>query len=125
MKHIYAFEQKEDYEKYQGIIDRFSEKLKEYQLVLEENYALKELPKGIVWTTEELATTVFSESSIPAYTRKDTIYISPDLTAWRKLFLRQLEGHYNPQINDFYMVRKSIVYYFSTRVNASLRLIFG
>lgn len=102
MKQIYAFENKEDYERYQGIIDRFSKKLKAYQIVLEKKYALKDLPKGIVWTTEEIATTVFSDVPIPAFTSRDTIYISPDLSAWRTLFIKQLEGQNHPQIKDFY-----------------------
>lgn len=39
---------------------------------------------------------------IPAYTSKDIIYISPDLTRWRKLFVSQLEEHNNPNIRQFY-----------------------
>ena len=48
MKQIYAFETKEDYEKYQEMIGRFKLKLQEYQFELEKNYALKDLPKAIV-----------------------------------------------------------------------------
>lgn len=102
MKQIYAFERKEDYEKYQNIIERFTQKLKWYQLELEKNYALKDLPKGIVWTSVELATNVFSDLPIPAFTNKDIIYISPDLTSWRKLFIKQLEGRNHPKIKQFY-----------------------
>lgn len=84
------------------IIGRLSKKLAQYQHILEEKYALSTTPKGIVWTTEELATTVLSTVPIPAYTNKDVIYISPDLQAWRSLFIKQLEGRNLPDILNFY-----------------------
>ncbi|WP_117161005.1 hypothetical protein [Paraliobacillus sp. X-1268] len=102
MKQIYAFESKEDFDKYKGVIDRFLERLAEYQLELEEKFALKDLPKGIVWTTEELATNVFSDIPIPAFTNKDIIYISPDISAWRDLFVQQLEDRKKPRIKKYY-----------------------
>ncbi len=102
MKQIYAFETKEEYEKYQGIIGRFSNRLKEYEQILVEEYTLADVPKGIIWTTEELATTVLSTIPIPAYTNKDLIYISPDLITWRNLFVKQLDGKDIPHIQKFY-----------------------
>ncbi|WP_042221041.1 hypothetical protein [Oceanobacillus manasiensis] len=102
MKNIYAFEKIEDYQKHQPIIERFSEKLKDYQQLLEKDYALKSLPEGIVWTSKELATTSFSNVPIPAFTNKDLIYFSPDLQSWRSLFIKQLEGRENPNIKNFY-----------------------
>ncbi|WP_404456522.1 hypothetical protein [Oceanobacillus kapialis] len=102
MKHIYAFEKKEDYEKYQSIIERFRKRLIEFQQILEKDFALRELPKGIVWTSVELATTTFSDVPIPAFTNRDLIYISPDLSSWRELFISQLEGRSNTKIEDFY-----------------------
>ncbi|WP_102027775.1 hypothetical protein [Salirhabdus sp. Marseille-P4669] len=102
MKQIYAFETKEEYEKYQNLIERFNERIKEYQLILEKNFELKNLPKAIVWTSEELATTVFSNIPIPAFTNKDIIYFSPDLSKWRSLFIKQLDGIKNDKIEKFY-----------------------
>lgn len=102
MKQIFAFETKEAYEKYQGITDRFGKYLKEYQFILEKHFELKDLPKGIVWTSEELATNVFATIPIPAYTNKDIIYFSPDLSNWRELFIKQLEGKEDLEIKKFY-----------------------
>ncbi|TWT00945.1 hypothetical protein [Planomicrobium sp. CPCC 101079] len=102
MKHIYTFEDIEEYEKHQDIIQRFSERLNEYQLLLEEEYALVNKPKGVVWTSAEVATSIFSELPIPAFTNKDTIYITPDVKAWRKLFIQQLDGNDLPHIERFY-----------------------
>ncbi|MFJ8064595.1 hypothetical protein ACIQYS_08185 [Psychrobacillus sp. NPDC096426] len=102
MKQIYAFEKVDEYAKYQNIIEKFGKKLKEYQRILEENYSLSEMPKAIMWTTEELATTILSTIPIPAYTNKDIIYMSPDLPAWRQLFMKQLDGKALPHIRNFY-----------------------
>ena len=102
MKQIYAFERKEEYLKYQDVIQRFGEKLDEYRVILEQQFGLTELPKGILWTNEELATKVFSNIPIPAYTTKDLIYMSPDVESWRKLLLRQLDGKELPDLHKFY-----------------------
>lgn len=102
MKQIFAFETKEEYEKYQELIGKFTKKLNEYQLILEKHFELKDKPKGIVWTSEELATNVFSDVPIPAFTNKDIIYFSPDLSNWKNLFIKQLEGEEQPEIKSFY-----------------------
>jgi hypothetical protein len=102
MKHIYAFETKEDYEKYHSIIENFRMKLADYQKTLEEEYALMDSPKGVIWTTQELATTVFSDIPIPAYTNKDLIYMSPDLTTWETIFEKQLDGKVMPDVQQYY-----------------------
>ena len=102
MKHIYAFEDIREYEQHQEIIQRFSERLDEYQSLLEEEYALVDKPKGVVWTSAEAATSIFSDLPIPAFTNKDTIYITLDVKAWRKLFIQQLDGKDLPHIQRFY-----------------------
>lgn len=102
MKTIYSFESVKAYEKYQGITESFNKRLLDYQKVMEKDFALTELPKAFVWTSAELATTVFSEVPIPAFTNKDVIYMSPDLAEWRQLFLKQLDGKGLPHIEQFY-----------------------
>lgn len=78
------------------------EQLRPYQSKLEAEFLLNELPKGIVWTTSELATTTFSQIPIPAFTNRDLIYITPDLEEWKCLFLEQLEDQYLPDIRHYY-----------------------
>ncbi|WP_203333528.1 hypothetical protein [Planococcus beigongshangi] len=102
MKHIYAFENREDYDKYEPIIQRFSERLAAFEQTMEKGFALNDKPKGVLWTSAELATSVLSEIPVPAYTNRDLIYISPDLEAWRTLFLTQLDGKDLPHIRKFY-----------------------
>ncbi|WP_164669739.1 hypothetical protein [Virgibacillus doumboii] len=102
MKNVYAFESIEDYRKYEGIIKRFRDKLEVYQRILEAEYELVDPPKGIVWTSKVLATSVFSSTFAPAYTNENAIYFSPDLEGWKELFLKQLEGRKNNQVEMFY-----------------------
>ena len=102
MRHIFSLENTEDYNKYQSLIEEFKEKLSAFQRRLQIDYQLIDLPKAIVWTTSELATSVFSEVPIPAFTNKDIIYMTPELTAWKRLFIEQLEGHDYPEIKAFY-----------------------
>ncbi|WP_088035992.1 hypothetical protein [Evansella clarkii] len=102
MKQIYAFETIEEITSFKEITDELYSKLESYKKLLEAEYALTEEPKGIFWTSEELATSVFSDIPIPAFTNKDLIYMSPDINKWRRLFISQLEGVSVPEIRKFY-----------------------
>lgn len=102
MKQIYAVETKSDFDNYEAMTHRFMSRLEEYQRVLKQDYKLKDLPKGIIWTSSKNAMTLFSNLPIPAFTNKDLIYMSPDVKEWRELFLSQLEGKGTPHIRDFY-----------------------
>ncbi|GGF22443.1 hypothetical protein GCM10010954_21560 [Halobacillus andaensis] len=102
MKHFYAFESKTEYEQHEAVIEHFKDQLTDYQKYLEQNFALNDLPKAFVWTSKEAATSIFSDLPIPAFTNKDTIYLTPDLSAWKKLFLDQLEDKRNASIEEYY-----------------------
>lgn len=102
MKQIFAFESKEEFGIYEDLIQRCEKKIVEYQFILEDQFELNDLPKGIVWTSSNLARTVFSTVPIPAYTNQNLIYFSPDLESWRALLIQQLEGKDEPEIQYFY-----------------------
>ncbi|MEK3997057.1 hypothetical protein MKY29_20310 [Psychrobacillus sp. FSL K6-2365] len=102
MKSILAFEAPEEAAKYDIITKELMAKLKGYQHVLEEHYQLTAIPKGVLWTTGELATTTFSSIPIPAFTREDFIYMSPILKEWQNLLVSQLDGKVIPHIQSFY-----------------------
>lgn len=61
-----------------------------------------DLPKGILWTNQELATKVFSEVPIPAYTNENLIYMSPDIETWRNILVKQLDSKELPDVRKFY-----------------------
>ncbi|MFS0780579.1 hypothetical protein [Bacillus sp. 1P06AnD] len=102
MKQILAFEHVEECRKYERTIEYLAGMIGSYKHILEEQYALRDSPKGIVWTTDELATEVFSNQWIPAYTNKNVIFITPDLNGWKHLFLSQLEDKPLPDARSFY-----------------------
>lgn len=92
MKQIYAFESIPDYENYKDEIDLLNKKLKTYKELLINQFELIELPKSIVWTSSKNATTVFSQVPVPAYTNRETIYMSPSVSEWKAFYLSQLDG---------------------------------
>ena len=100
MKQIYAFENKSEYEKYEHDIKMLNAKLKPYKHILIRDFELKQLPKTVIWTSSELATSVFSRLPVPAFTNQDTIYMTPSVDEWRKFYLSQLEGEALPQNED-------------------------
>lgn len=102
VKSILAFESAEEAVKYESFTKELMRKLIDYQTVLERNFELTTIPKGVLWTTKELATTTFSSIPIPAYTREDFIYISPILEEWQNLLISQLDGKVIPHIQTFY-----------------------
>ncbi|TFB21358.1 hypothetical protein E3U55_08565 [Filobacillus milosensis] len=102
MKQIFAYESVEDHNRYEEITKQLMNSLTSYEKLLMEKFSLNEKPKGIVWTTKELATTVFSNVPIPAFTNRDLIYISPDLKEWKELFINQLAGRNLPHISEYY-----------------------
>ncbi|MFJ8519749.1 hypothetical protein [Lysinibacillus xylanilyticus] len=102
MKQIFAYENIEQYQNNIQPTQYFIEKLEIYRQILEKEYELHDIPKTIVWTSEEIATNIFSTVPIPAYTNKDIIYMNPNLEEWRQLFLRQLEGLQHVEIEEYY-----------------------
>lgn len=102
MKQIFAIENNEQLHSLQQTGNRLFQKLEEYKLILQKDFELTTVPKGVLWTTGELATTVFSNIPLPAFTNRELIIMSPNLAEWRELFLRQLEGRKLPAIETFY-----------------------
>ena len=92
IKQIFAFESIIDYEDYANEIKILTRKLELYKECLVNEYELKVLPKTIVWTNKENATTVFSKVPVPAYTNEETIFMTPIVDEWKNFYLSLLEG---------------------------------
>lgn len=88
---IFAFESIDEYENYASEIQLLNNKLNMYKELLINQFELKVLPKSIVWTSSEIATTVFSQVPVPAYTNRETIFMSPSVKEWKKFYLSQME----------------------------------
>lgn len=83
---VFAFEKTGQAEKYKNTIDNVLVKIESYLKILEQEYNLIDYPRAIVWTSKKLATTVFSNVSIPAYTNERFICISPEISTWKKIY---------------------------------------
>ena len=92
IKQIFAVENIAQYENYIEEIQILNSKLNMYKEHLFNQFELKVLPKTIVWTSSENATTVFSQVPVPAYTNRETIFMSPSVKEWKVFYLSLLEG---------------------------------
>ncbi len=90
--HIFAVKSAEELASYQAFVQRIEEKLSRYITVLQEKYAVKELPSTIVWTSYKTATKRLSDIPVPAYTNERRIVFCPELRVWREIYLAQLKG---------------------------------
>lgn len=105
-KQLFAFEGIEEYERNIEEIQLLSNKLDTYKSILINQFELQELPKAIVWTSSENATTVFSQVPVPAYTNRETIFMCPSVKEWRSFHLSQLENEELPENEDIHEVIK-------------------
>jgi len=102
MKSIVAFESSMEAAVFEPMIQRLMERLHVYKRFLEQEFQLSTLPNGVIWTSNELATTTFSTNPVPAYAREDFIYITPDLSVWRDLMILQLDDKALPEVRSYY-----------------------
>lgn len=102
MKTVYAFETAVQGEAYEGSIKRLMMRLKSYEAFLRNAFSLTEVPKGVVWTSANLATDVFGEVPIPAYTKQDLIFMCPDQEVWSRIMAEQMDGEDLPEVKAFY-----------------------
>ena len=97
IKQIFAFETKADYARYEADIKYLVERFQQYEVFLKENFKLIHMPKSIVWTSSELATTVFSSFPVPAFTNHQAIIMTPSVEEWRAFYLSQLDNEVLPE----------------------------
>ncbi|MBM6615537.1 hypothetical protein JTF06_11645 [Desemzia sp. RIT804] len=102
MKQIFAFENENQMMLHKDLAHSMFQRLQPYQLYLQQEFALKESPKAVVWTPADLATTIFSTVPIPAYTKKNIIYMSPIVEEWQSIFFEQLDSRDLPVIKNYY-----------------------
>lgn len=93
MKNIFAAETAEQLEHYEGFVRCIQGRLDEYINFLCREYEVAQLPPAIVWTSAEIATNTLSNIPIPAYTNEKRIVMCPEMSSWKKIYLRQLENY--------------------------------
>lgn len=108
MKNVFAVENQQELCTLQSFAASVQERLQAYIAYLKENYAVHELPNAIVWTTREIAAKQVSNIPIPAYTNEFRIMFAPEITAWREIYLSQIDGLSGPEadaIRNFYTTK--------------------
>lgn len=102
IKQVFAFEDIHNIDIYKSITERVLNKIEPYLKMLEKEYSLNTYPNTIVWTSRDIATTVFSDVPIPAYTNERFICITPDLQSWKSLYLDINNGIQSKQVIDYF-----------------------
>lgn len=92
MRHLYAVEGEAQLRAYQASVSLLQPRLEEYLHFLRTRYEVRSLPRAIVWTSAEAATSLLGSIPVPAYTNDYRVVLTADLSAWRDIYLRQLEG---------------------------------
>ncbi len=92
MRHLYAVEGEAQLRAYQVSVSLLQPRLEEYLHFLRTRYEVRDLPRAIVWTSAETATSLLSGIPVPAYTNDYRVVLAAELPAWRDIYLRQLEG---------------------------------
>lgn len=105
MRYLYAVETEAELRDYQAFAARVQPRLDACLRFFREEYAVKELPRAVVWTGREAATELLSGISVPAYTNEYRVILCPTLSVWRGIYLRQLDGLTGPaaaEVRAFY-----------------------
>lgn len=109
MEYVYAVNNAEELQIYQSFTAHIHPRLNEYIDYLRKNLAVHDLPRAIVWTSAHTATQLISNIPIPAYTNDFRVVITPDIAAWRTIYLKQLDGltacESTAEIREYYQNR--------------------
>ena len=92
MRSLYAVACERELDTYQAAARRLLPRLDAYIHFLEKEYAVKELPRAVVWTGRETASELLSDIPVPAYTNEYRVMFCPDPDVWRDIWLTQLDG---------------------------------
>ena len=93
MEHIYAVETAAQLNAYQSFSSEIQASLEQYIQWLTSRFQVSSLPRTILWTSPRIATTLLSDIPIPAYTNDYRIVMTPELDAWRHIYLAQLADY--------------------------------
>ena len=117
MEFVFAVQDEGELVKFTQFANQYQGVISEYTGLLMNKYRVNDLPRCIVLTSPETATELISDIPIPAYTNDYRIIFSPDLDAWKRIYLRQLDSYdnstdvaeirtyYETMLNDRYLLQ--------------------
>ena len=107
MEHVFAVKNQEELARYQAFLREIRPHLEDYIRFLQAEYQAEDLPRCIVWSDPDIASRLVSDIPVPAYTNDFRVMFTPDLEAWKALYLRQLENLPESaaasQVRDYYV----------------------
>lgn len=104
MKYVYAVEDESELIRYKAFIMQHKQRLHGFLKYLHETFEVHDLPRCVVFTSEEIATRLISDIPIPAYTNEYRTIFCPATTIWQNIYLRQLRGWDSPEIRRYYEI---------------------
>lgn len=102
MKPIYTFEIADDLNKYHADITYFHTQINDFQKYLEDYFQLKDVPKGVFWTSRFVMEEVL-ENQYPL-TRDEAIYMCADQDYWAQYLTELLPEALKDKYASFYAV---------------------
>lgn len=90
MKYAFGVATQEEWQLYQEFLAKHQGKIMGFIRFLADEYAVSDFPEYLVLSNFEMATQVFRESVVPAYTNDTRMVMTPDLKVWQTLYLEQL-----------------------------------
>lgn len=117
MEFIFAAQNDAEFNSFQTFAKQYEGVLSEYIGLLKSKYMVQSLPRCIVLTGAKTATELISDIPVPAYTNDYRIIFTPELEAWRNIYLRQLDSYedsavvreirsyYNEKLNDHHLLQ--------------------
>ncbi len=93
MKYMFAVKNSEELEQYKNFIHKHDAALRRFVKILQSEFEVMELPEFVVLSNFEMATKVFRDIPIPAYTNDIRTVITPEISIWRDIYLKQWENY--------------------------------
>ncbi len=95
MEYIFAAQNDAEFNCFALFAKQYEGVLSKYIDLLKSKYEVQSLPRCIVLTGAKTATELVSDIPVPAYTNDYRIIFAPELEAWKKIYLRQLDSYEN------------------------------
>lgn len=105
MKYVYGVSDEAELHRYRSFAEKHDQRLQAYLKYLEKTFQVTDLPGAIFWTSEEAATQLISDIPLPAYTNEFRTVFCPELESWRRIYLQQLDGADNAQVQRYYKTK--------------------
>ena len=93
MEFVFAVQNGCELEKFSRFANKYKDTIQEYIVFLARGYQVKDLPRCMVFASAKTATELIGDIPVPAYTNDSRIVFTPELDIWKRLYLRQLDGH--------------------------------